>query len=60
MSVPDDFAYRQAFDLVKTALQSGAIKLKGVDGTDYAVPNGTADAAYLVALIEGLASALPK
>jgi hypothetical protein len=59
MTIPNGYATTQALELVKTALGSGVIKLKGVDKTDHAASNGTADAEYLVALIKGLAEALP-
>lgn len=60
MSTQNDVAARQAYDLVKTALQSGVIKLKGVDNTDYASHNGSADADYLLSLIKDLAAGLRK
>jgi hypothetical protein len=60
MDFKDDNQFRMALDLIKIGLQSGTIKLNGVGRSDSAVANGTADAAYLIALLQGLSQALPR
>lgn len=60
MALESGYGLQTAIDLVGKALGSGAIKLKGVDNTDYAESNGKADAAYLIALLGGLQAELPK
>lgn len=60
MALQKDNAYFAALALVTEAIKSGVIKLRGVDSTDYAVDNGTADAKYLIALLKELQAELPK
>lgn len=54
MALEKNGAYYIAHALVTKAVESGVIKLRGVDSTEYAEENGKADAAYLIALIRGL------
>lgn len=47
-----------AVDLVRTALQSGSIKLMGPVQSGFAQANAEADVRYLATLISGLEKAL--
>lgn len=61
MALQDNDQYRLALDLVRIGLQSGSIKLYGTGSNSaMATQNGTADAAYLIALLDGLSTALPR
>jgi hypothetical protein len=59
MALQANAAYYAALALVTQAVESGVIKLRGVDNTDYAEVNGKADATYLISLIRGLQAELP-
>lgn len=61
MAMEANYAYRIALDLVTKGMESGSIKLHGVGNNPHnASSNGTADAAYIMALMKGLQAELPK
>lgn len=51
--------HQSAFILVKTGLESGAIKLIGTHSVNNAEETGSADALYLLTLINKLTKGLP-
>lgn len=60
MALEDNYGYRVALDLIKTGLQSGAIKLHGPTASGgHAEEWGQADARYLIGLMAGLQAQLP-
>ncbi|MDY0975016.1 hypothetical protein SOM61_08580 [Massilia sp. CFBP9012] len=59
MALQANAAYYAALALVTQAVESGVIKLRGVERLDDAEAHGKADAAYLIALIRGLQAELP-
>lgn len=59
MVLKDNYQYRQAMELLKIGLQNGTIKLLGAGLAVDALNNASADAAYIIALLQNLASVLP-
>lgn len=61
MALESNHGYTIALELLRTALQSGAIKLHGPSGNGGDAERwGQADARYIIGLLAGLQAELPK